>query len=120
MKTIRHRSFGETIQPIRPARSNLLNKQHTTSSNKPGKVAVVGGDGRSSGAATATLLATRGASVVVNYLKNSATASKVIAQIHANGGQALAVQANIRDQQQAEALVQAALAAYGGMNRVYE
>ena len=65
------------------------------------------------GAATATLLAARGASVVVNYLKNAATASQVVAQIHANGGQALAVQANIRDQQQAEALVQAARDTYG-------
>jgi 3-oxoacyl-[acyl-carrier protein] reductase len=78
-----------------------------------GKVALVAGGGRGIGAATATLLAARGASVVVNYLKNSATASQVMAQIHANGGQALAVQANIRDQPQAEALVQAARDTYG-------
>ena len=52
-----------------------------------GKVALVAGGGRGIGAATAKLLAERGASVVVNYLKNSATASQVIAQIHENGGQ---------------------------------
>lgn len=78
-----------------------------------GKVALVVGGGRGIGAATATLLAERGASVIVNYLKNSASAEQVVAQIHANGGQAIAVQANIRDQQQAEALVQEARDTYG-------
>jgi len=78
-----------------------------------GKVALVAGGGRGIGAATATLLAARGASVVVNYLRNAATASQVVAQIHANGGQALAVQANVRDPQQVQALVQAARDTYG-------
>ncbi len=78
-----------------------------------GKVALVAGGGRGIGAATAKLLAARGASVVVNYLQNAATASQVVAQIHANGGQALAVQANIREKPQVEALVQATHDTYG-------
>lgn len=78
-----------------------------------GKVALVAGGGRGIGAATAKLLAARGASVVVNYLKNSASAEQVIAQIHANGGQAIAVQADIQNQNQAESLVQEARNAYG-------
>ena len=78
-----------------------------------GKVALVAGGGRGIGAATVRLLAARGASVVVNYLQSSATAEQVMAQIHENGGQAIAVQADVRDQQQAEALVQAARDAYG-------
>ena len=76
-----------------------------------GKVALIAGGGI--GAATATLLAIWGVSVVVNYLQNAATASQVVAQNHANGGQALAVQANVRDPQQVEALVQAAHDTYG-------
>lgn len=78
-----------------------------------GKVALVVGGGRGIGAATSKLLAERGASVIVNYLKNEATASQVVAQIQLNGGQAFAMQANVRDAQQAEALVQAARDTYG-------
>ncbi|MBV9228538.1 MAG: SDR family oxidoreductase [Chloroflexi bacterium] len=78
-----------------------------------GKVALIAGGGRGIGAATAKLLAARGASVVVNYLKNSASAEQVITRIRANGGQAIAVQANVRDAHQAESLVQEALNAYG-------
>jgi 3-oxoacyl-[acyl-carrier protein] reductase len=78
-----------------------------------GKVALIAGGGRGIGAATAKLLASRGASVVVNYLKDSASAEQVTAQIHANGGQAIAVQANARDQHQVESLIQEARNAYG-------
>lgn len=78
-----------------------------------GKVAVVVGGGRGIGAATARLLAERGASVVVNYLKNEATASQVVAHIQAQGGQAIAFQANVRDFQQVGALVKATRETYG-------
>jgi 3-oxoacyl-[acyl-carrier protein] reductase len=47
-----------------------------------GKVALIVGGGRGNGAATAKLLAARGACVVVNYLQNEATASQVVDQIH--------------------------------------
>ena len=77
-----------------------------------GKVALVVGGGRGIGAATARLLAERGASVVVNYLKNEATASQVVAQIQMNRGHAIAFQANARDEQQIEALVRAARDTY--------
>lgn len=81
-----------------------------------GKVALVAGGGRGIGAATATLVAARGAQVIVNYLQDAAAAERVVAQIHAQGGQALAVQADVRDQQQAERLVQAARNAYGRLD----
>lgn len=78
-----------------------------------GKVALVVGGGRGIGAATARLLAERGASVTVNYLKNEATASQVVAHIQVHGGHAIAFQANVRDPQQVEALVQATRDTYG-------
>jgi 3-oxoacyl-[acyl-carrier protein] reductase len=77
-----------------------------------GKVALVAGGGRGIGAATARLLAARRASVVVNYLQNEAAASHVVDQIRDNGGQALAVQANVRDPQQVAALLRAVRDAY--------
>jgi 3-oxoacyl-[acyl-carrier protein] reductase len=78
-----------------------------------GKTALIAGGGRGIGAATAKLLAARGANVVVNYLQNAATASQIVAQIQAHGGKALAVQANIRENSQVEALVQATRDTYG-------
>lgn len=78
-----------------------------------GKVALVAGGGRGIGAATAQLLAGRGANVVVNYLKNADSAEQVVAKIQSNGGKAIAVQTDVREQPQTEALVRAALDAYG-------
>jgi 3-oxoacyl-[acyl-carrier protein] reductase len=54
--------------------------------------------------------------VVVNYLQNAAAAAQVVAQIRTDGGQALAVQANIRDQQRVATLVDAACDTYGRLD----
>ena len=81
-----------------------------------GKTALVAGGGRGIGAATAALLAARGASVIVNYAHDAASAERVVAQIHANDGQAIAVQADARDEQQAAALVRAARDTYGRLD----
>lgn len=81
-----------------------------------GKVALIAGGGRGIGAATAKLLAARGASVIVNYLQNEATASQVVDHIRTQGGQALAVQANVREKPQVAALIQTARDAYGGID----
>ncbi|MBN1179378.1 MAG: 3-oxoacyl-[acyl-carrier-protein] reductase [Anaerolineae bacterium] len=77
-----------------------------------GKVAVVTGASRGIGRAIALELARRGARVVVNYHRNAEAAAAVVAQIEADGGQALAVQADVSDFEQAQVLIQAALDAY--------
>jgi 3-oxoacyl-[acyl-carrier protein] reductase len=60
-----------------------------------GKVAVVTGASNGIGRAIAERLAREGATVVVNYGKSAEKAKQVVAGIEANGGKALAVQADM-------------------------
>ncbi|MBV9689284.1 MAG: SDR family oxidoreductase [Ktedonobacteraceae bacterium] len=78
-----------------------------------GKVALVTGGGRGVGAATAKLLAARGARVGVNYLSNEHAAKAVVAEIIAASGQAQAIQADVRDARQVAQLVAEVVEAYG-------
>jgi 3-oxoacyl-[acyl-carrier protein] reductase len=78
-----------------------------------GKVAIVTGGAKGIGAATARLLAQRGAAVVVNYLQSAEAASQVVGEIERAGGRAIAIQADVRDQAQAEQLVAATVKAFG-------
>jgi NAD(P)-dependent dehydrogenase (short-subunit alcohol dehydrogenase family) len=59
------------------------------------KVVLVTGGGRGIGAATARLAAARGYAVCVNYRSNHEAASKVVADIEAAGGQAVAIAADM-------------------------
>lgn len=59
------------------------------------KIALVTGASRGIGAATATLLAQQDYFVVINYLKNSSAATQLVSQINIDGGQAIALQADV-------------------------
>lgn len=68
----------------------------STNSNKlAGKVAVVTGASKGIGTGIATRLATEGAAVVVNYASSKTGADKVVDEIKAAGGKAIAVQADM-------------------------
>jgi len=62
------------------------------------KVAVVTGASKSIGAGIAKHLAAAGASVVVNYASSKEGADKVVAEITANGGKAVAVQGSVSNE----------------------
>jgi 3-oxoacyl-[acyl-carrier protein] reductase len=80
------------------------------------KVAVVTGASRGIGRAIALRLATDGAKVVVNYRDNEVAAQDVVAQVQANGGDAIAVQADVSHLFQAEKLVNATITAFGRLD----
>ncbi len=81
--------------------------------NLGNKVAVVTGASRGIGRAIALELARRGACVVVNYHRNAEAAAEVVAAIESAGGQAIAVQADVGDFEEATGLIHAAIDAFG-------
>ena len=64
------------------------------------KVLLVTGGSRGIGAATARLAAANGWAVAVNYTAHSLAADEVVRAIRAAGGQAIAVQADVADEDQ--------------------
>ncbi|MPZ98138.1 MAG: glucose 1-dehydrogenase [Dehalococcoidia bacterium] len=81
-----------------------------------GKVAVVTGSSAGVGRATAELLASIGAKVVVNYAHSAADAEETVEAIQAAGGTAHAFQADVRDDASCRALIASAVDTYGGLH----
>ncbi|TAE58287.1 MAG: 3-oxoacyl-[acyl-carrier-protein] reductase [Nostocales cyanobacterium] len=73
------------------------------------QVAIVTGASRGIGRAIALQLASQGAKVVVNYASSSTAADQVVAEITGNGGEAIALQADVSQPEQVDALIKATI-----------
>jgi 3-oxoacyl-[acyl-carrier protein] reductase len=88
----------------------------TMSMRLAGRVALVTGASRGIGAAIALRLAADGANVVVNYHSNREAADGIVHEIVSRGGNAHALQADIKQVADVEHLIVEATRLYGGLN----
>jgi 3-oxoacyl-[acyl-carrier protein] reductase len=73
------------------------------------QVAIITGASRGIGRAIALQLAFEGAKVVVNYASSSTAADEVVAEITAAGGEAIALQADVSQENQVDTLIKTTL-----------
>ncbi|NLK26936.1 MAG: 3-oxoacyl-[acyl-carrier-protein] reductase [Clostridiales bacterium] len=81
-----------------------------------GKVAVVTGAGKGIGKAIALQMAELGAKVVINYRSSAAQVEELLAAIKNIGGEEIAVQADISQEEEAKKLINEAINEYGKLD----
>jgi NAD(P)-dependent dehydrogenase (short-subunit alcohol dehydrogenase family) len=86
---------------------------HALKIDLTGRTVLVTGGSRGIGRATCLALASHGAKVAVHFHSESSKADEVVSAIRAQGGEAVALQADLRDPAAAPALVAAAASALG-------
>lgn len=80
------------------------------------KVALITGAARGTGAGIARVFAREGASVVINQVKDEGNPQRVLEEIHAAGGKALVVKADITNELQVRDLVKKAEETFGAVD----
>lgn len=81
-----------------------------------GKAAIVTGSSSGVGRATALRLASLGCSVLINYSRSAEAAEEVAAEVEAAGVKAVAVRANVAEDADCVAMVEAAQKAFGRLD----
>ncbi|MEQ6202427.1 glucose 1-dehydrogenase [Sulfitobacter sp. HNIBRBA2951] len=81
-----------------------------------GKTAIITGGGRDIGSAVAIKLASEGANVAINYFASSEGADKTVAAIEAAGGKAIALQGDLTNQADVDALVATTVGTFGSVD----
>ncbi|HHT66015.1 MAG TPA: 3-oxoacyl-[acyl-carrier-protein] reductase [Clostridiales bacterium] len=81
-----------------------------------GKVALITGASRGIGKACAVKMAELGANIVVNYSSNQVLAEEVVKHICSMGRKAIAIQADVSDQQEVEAMVEETIRILGSLD----
>ena len=81
-----------------------------------GKTAIVTGSGQNIGKAIAKLFAAEGAKVVINGSSSRDKVDAVVDEIHAAGGEAMPIMADVGDSEQVKALVDETVAAWGAVD----
>ena len=77
------------------------------------KVAIVTGSSKGIGAQIALSLAESGAKTIINYANDDAAANNIVSQIKSAGGEAIAIQADVSNTKQVEAMFDATISAFG-------
>ncbi len=80
------------------------------------KVALITGSSRGIGAEIARMLAAAGAKVVINYSGNKQAADKVVTEINDNGGEAIAIKADVSNVAQVGALFDSTISHFGKLD----
>jgi 3-oxoacyl-[acyl-carrier protein] reductase len=83
-----------------------------------GKVVLVTGASRGIGAAIAKAFASEGAYVIVNYLQNTHLAETVVEEITDLGGQAVAMQADVRNEDSVNGMIAEIVDSFGAIDVV--
>ena len=91
----------------------MQNKQNKQSKQK---TLLITGGSRGIGAATALLAARQGYAVAVNYTRNAAAADSVVQQIHAGGGRAIVLQADVAVEKEVMAMFEKIDAEFGRLD----
>ena len=81
-----------------------------------GKTAIITGGGRDIGAAVAVKLAAEGANVAINYFASSTGADATVAKITSTGGKAIAVQGDLNNQADVDALITKTMDTFGSID----